>query len=149
MCELTQPTPGVILDVIHPNFGWLIGVGMMLRWIDSYVQIRAAKDGRDLFMSATTARRLALIAGVLLLVSMAYVSFIWFPSLAGEHAVAPPDCIFTFVGPEGNAALQASYILVFLFFSLAFVGGILLEIARWGRGVYPWYLLFSRRDLPF
>ncbi len=149
MCELTQTSPRLLVDAIHPNVGWLVGLGMMLSWIYWYVRIRAAKDGRDLFMSAATARRLAVIAGILHLVSIMYLSFIWFPSLAGENVGVAPDCIFTFVGPEGNAALQASYALVFLSALLAIVGGFLLKIARRGRGIYRWYQLFSREDLPF
>lgn len=149
MCELTQPAPGLTVGFPDLQFIWVFGALLMLNWGIAFARISTAKDGKGATMSAARARRLALIAGACFLVAGACIAFIIFPSdclrrawLDQQQAALSQDCIAQVVDPANNAALAVGGALFIVFVMLPFVaGGILLYIARRGRGIYrTWWV---------
>lgn len=145
MCELTQPTPGLMVDILHPNFGWIVGVGFMFMWWFAYARIRSSKDGADVTMSMATARRLALAGGACILVAMMLDAFLIVPSdsllrmwQAQQEMALPAYCEGIVESATNHSAAQA-YLVVFFVACLVIlgVGALLLVYASERRGLKP------------
>lgn len=141
MCELTQPTPGLVVDILHPNFAWVFFTCKFI-WGIEYARIRSAKDGTDATMSAEKARRLALVAGACWLVAM-MVAFLIYPSdsllrvwRAQQEAALPAYCAGTVEDAARRSALETYSLLFFVALGMWLAsGGVLLERASKGRGL--------------
>ena len=143
MCELTQPTPGLVVDILHPDLPWIFIACVMFIWGIEYARIRSAKDGADAPMSAEKARRLALVAGVCWLAASMMFAFLIMLSdsllrawRAQQEAALPAYC----AGAVEDAAHQSDLETFSLLFFVARAmmlggGGVLLERARKGRGL--------------
>ncbi len=149
MCELRQPAPGLIFDLLHPHFNWGLDALLMLFWVIQFVVISTATGSKGVTMSAARARRLALVAGVCFLVAAVYPAFMGLPSdgsrrawLTPEGATVPQDCLAFIRYPASNAAFAVRSALFVLFVMLPLAAGaILLSIARRGRGNYRmWWI---------
>lgn len=145
MCELTQPPPELMVDILHPNLGWIVGMWFMLMWGLAYARIRSAKDGADVAMSAATARRLALAGGACILVSALLCAFLIVPSdsllrvwQAQQEMALPAYCEGIVESAANHSALNAYLVALFIaWFVVVGVGALLLVYASERRGLKP------------
>lgn len=145
MCELTQPTPGLMVDILHPNFGWIVGVGSMFIWALEYARIRSSKDGADVTMSMATARRLALAGGACFLVAVMVDAFLIVPSDSllkawqiQQEMALPAYCEGIVESATNHSAVQAYLVvLIVACFVILGAGALLLVYASERRGLKP------------
>jgi hypothetical protein len=130
MCHLLEPTPGLVIDVLHPNAAWNGVYLVIIVGVVELLHLRFAKPRREPSMSRQAAMRQCLVGSLLILFGVCYEAWIGWPSdvvrrrwLIREEAFLTPACAHTVLDPANNAILLVQGVPAVLLFLLPVIIG--------------------------